>query len=156
MPGRRGHAPLDDSGLFVKSRIRYDFRYVGIGGGVRPRDKQAVTAVNDRFRNEGNLFGGLALAKHNLRKPLTGGAVVIDARESQVLERLADAGEPPRAPLGIRRIEASLADGVEQRAQRIDCTDRVLGRLLHGFTFDSAKIPSIEWRVVARRPFLIL
>lgn len=156
MPGRRGHAPLDYSGLFVKSRIRYDFRYVGIGGGVRPRDKQAVTAVNDRSRNEGNLFGGLALAKDNFRKPLTGGAVVIDPRESQVLERLADAGEPPRAPLGVRWVKATFADGIEQRAQRVDRTDRVLGRFLHGCTFDSAKIPSIEWRVVPRRPALIL
>lgn len=156
MPGRRGPAPLDYSGLFVKSRIRYDFRYFRVSGGVRPRDKQAVTAVNDGSRNEGNLFGGLALAKHNLRKPLTDGAVVIDACESQVLERLADAGKPPRAPLGIRRVEASFADGVEQRAQRVDGTDRVLGRFLHGCTFDSGKIPSIEWRVVPRRPSLIL
>lgn len=156
MAGRRRHATLDYSGLFVKSRIRYDFRYFRVGGGVRPRDKQVVTAVNDGSGNEGNLLGGLALTKDNFRKPLADCAVMIDAREAEIFERVADSGQPPRTAFRICGIEPALTDGVEECPQGIDGSNGLWRLLLHSLTFDSAKTSSLEWRVVPRRPPLIL
>jgi hypothetical protein len=156
MAGRRGHATLDYSGLFVKSRIRYDFRYFRVGGGVCPRDKQIVTAVSDGPRNEGNLLGGLALTKDNLWKPLADCAVMIDAGEAEIFERVADSGQPARAAFRICGIETPLTDGVEERPQGIDGANGLRRLLLHSLTFDSAKTSSLEWRVVPRRSSLIL
>ena len=156
MAGRRRHATFDYSGLFVKSRIRYDFRYFRIGGGVCPRDEQVVTAVNDGSGNEGNLLGGFALTKDNLRKPLADRAIMIDAREAEIFERVADSRQPARAAFRICGIETSLTDGVEERPQRIDGSNGLWRLLLHSLTFDSAKTSSLEWRVVPRRSSLIL
>ena len=110
MAGGRRHASLDNPGLFVKPHIRYEFRYFAVGGGVCPRDEQAVTAADDRFGDEGHMFGGLTLTKHDLGKTLPVGAVVVDAREPEVLEgRVTRPGEIP-GPAFRATLEA--ADGV--------------------------------------------
>jgi len=160
MPEGRGHATLDNPGLFVKPDIRYDFRYFSVGYSIGPRDQQAVTAVDDGSRDAGNLFGGLALTKHDLGEALADGAVVIDPREPQIFERLTI--RPCQifgAPLGVDRIEPAITDGVEERAKRVHWSGDVgrgLGRLRHGFSFDSAETPYLELRIVPRRRSLIL
>ena len=141
----------------MKPRIRYDFRYVGVGGSVCPRDEQAVTAADDGLGDEGHLFGGLALTKHDLGKPLAVSAVVVDAREPQVFEGLATRlGEISGAPLGRRRIETPLAHGLKERAKRVERADGLPRIVLHGFLFDSAESPYLELGIVpSRRSFIL-
>ena len=157
MAGRRRPATLDNSGLFVKACIRYDFRYFHMGSLVRPRDEQAVTAVDDGSGDAGDLVGGLALTEYDLRKTLANGAVVVDAREAEVFEGLPlDAGQVPGPAFGVGRIQAAIADRVEQRAQRVERPNRRWRMLRHGCGFDSAKSPYLELRVVPSRRSLIL
>ena len=156
MADRRRHAPLDNPGLFVKAHIRYDFRYFNVSYGVRPRDQQAVTAVNDGFRDEGNLLGGLALAKHNLRKALSGRAVVVDPRESQVFERPIGRCQIFGAACRVGRIEPSFPHRVKQRSERVEGGNLARIRRRHRYTFDSARGAYLKLRIVPRRRFLIL
>ncbi len=78
-----------------------------------------MTAVDDGLGDAGDLVGGLALAEHHLWKPLADGAVVVDAGESEVLERLVDGAGVPGAPFGVGRVEVAIAHGLEQRAKRV-------------------------------------
>jgi hypothetical protein len=156
MAGNRGHAALDNPGLFVKPDIRYDFRYFSVGQGVRPRDQQAVTAVNDGPRDEGNLLGGLALPKHDLGKPLAVSAVVVDARETQVFERLSiRCCQIFGASFRVSGIEPALPDRIEKRSQGVEGVGGFRGGL-HRFTFDSARAAYLELRIVPRRQSFIL
>jgi hypothetical protein len=157
MTGRRRHATLDYSGLFMKACIRYDFRYFEMGSLVGPRDEQAVTAVDDGPGDAGDLIGGLPLPEHNLRKTLSDGAVVVDAREAKVFKGLPlDTGQVPRPAFGVGRIQATVAHRVEQRAQRVERPNRRWRMLGHGCAFDSARSPYLELRVVPSRRSLIL
>jgi hypothetical protein len=155
MPGGRRHAPLDNSGLIVKSCIRYDFRYLGVSGSVCPRDEQAVPATDDGLGDEGHLLGSLALTKHDFGESLPVRAVVVDACESEVLEGLARR-QILGAAFGLGRIEPAVAYGLEQRAKRVEGVDRLPGVVLHGLTFDSAESPYLKLRIVPRRRSLIL
>ena len=108
---------LDDSGLCVEMGVRHDFRYFGERGGIRPGDKQAVSALNDGMGNAGDLIGGLALSENHFRESLTSGACVIDAGESQVFNgRARQIGQ--RKLLGIGGAELTGRHGVEDRAKR--------------------------------------
>ena len=62
-----------------------------------------------------NLGGRLALSEHDLRKALTGRAMMVDLRKAEILDGPGQAG---RAALGVRRIEPAVADRVEQRPER--------------------------------------
>jgi hypothetical protein len=156
MPGGRRHAPLDNPGLFVKLGIRYEFRYFGVSGSVCPRDEQAVTAGDDGLGDEGHLFGGLALTKHDLGKPLAVGAVVVHSGESEILEWLASRrGQIQGAAFGVRRIEPALAHRIEERAQRVQGTEGMPRVFLHELPFDSAESPYLELRIVPRRSLIL-
>ena len=62
-------------------------RTASIGLSGRPRDQQVVAGGDDALGNRGDLRRSLALAEDHFGKSLADAAVVIDAREAQVLER---------------------------------------------------------------------
>ena len=126
MAGRRRHAPLDNSGLFMKACIRYEFRYLHMGSLVRPRDEQAVTAVDDGLGDAGDLIGGLALPEHDLRKTLADGAVVVNAREAEKLVKVATTLRPDAAGFAVQGpraqcpLDAAELEEIKRRLAAVD------------------------------------
>ncbi len=80
-------------------------------------DEQRVAAGGDALGDGGNLVGRLAGAEDHLRESLAEGAVVIDAREPQILEGKfpEETGEPA---LGLGKVELAGLNLLEERAKR--------------------------------------
>jgi len=125
MPPGRIDTPLNDPGLIVEAGLWYDLRNAFERCGVGAGDQQAVAAADNRFRNSGNLGRRLPLAVHDLGESLSGGAMVIDAGEAEIL---AEFERQPflRPALGVGRIEAAVSHRVEESAKRVE---RVRGRM---------------------------
>jgi hypothetical protein len=97
----------------MKDRIRYDFRYGGMGGPVRPCHKKAVSARDDGGGYAGNLRRGFPLPEDDFGEALACGAVVIHACEAEVFNGVC---ELTGAALGFGRVEPAIANGIEQGA----------------------------------------
>ena len=92
--------------LFMEDRIRYDFRYGLISGGVRARNEQAVAPGDDGGGDACNLGGRLPLPEHHFRKALAGRAMMVDLRKAQVFHRRGQLG---RAAFGVSRCRSGPA-----------------------------------------------
>jgi hypothetical protein len=143
--------------LFVKPRIWY-----GLGNRqkrvlVRACDEQAVSPVDDGPSDPRNLCRCLALSVNDFRKTLTDCPVMVDASETEILDRVG-LQRLERAPLGFGGVEAAVAYGLEQSAKRLGARRYGFWRRGHNLksrgeacadcAFDSALNPSIELTIV--------
>ena len=91
-----------------------------------------MSPVDNGAGNTRDLIGGFAFAEDHLGEALTGRAMVVDAGEPQVLERIGRLGS--QCPLfGFDRIEAAVAYGVEKRAERGRGRERLGILFVHGY-----------------------
>jgi hypothetical protein len=80
---------------------------------------------------------------------------MVDARKSQIFDGI-DRRQVACPPLGVGRLEPSVADGIEQRSQSLN---RVRGRYVmagHSWWFDSVRNAHLELRVARRHTLPIL
>jgi hypothetical protein len=94
------------------------------------------------------------LPEDHFREPLPLGPVVIDARKTEVFDRIGD----KRASLrhGVGRTHRAALHGIEERAQPVGESGRRMFLIFQGFSFDSAESASIELTIVRRLGHLIL
>ena len=92
---------------------------------VRARDEQRVTALDDAVGNGGDLIRRLAQAEDDFRESLTNGPVMVDAGETEVLER-AVAKLRQQPPMGVVRRDATFAYRVEQGLKLGWCHDAII------------------------------
>ena len=139
----------------MKHGVRYETCDFGERSGIGPRDEEALTARHDGLGDARDLSRCLALAIDDFGKPLAFGTIVVQARKSEILDRVAghrlarligclDCRQPP------------LSDGLEQSAKA-----RRKGRIVkllirQGFRFDSDRKTSLELHVVFPPACLIL
>ena len=114
-----------------------------------------MAAIDDRFRDAGDLTRGLALAVDDFREALPRGPQVVYPGEAEVFYRVPDQVSLG-ASFGLSRIEPALAHGVEERAQRNECRISRMFLIRQGFSFDSTESASIELNGVPRSGLLIL
>jgi len=117
--------PLYDSGVWMELRVWYDLRNWFKGCRVSPGDQETMPASDYRLGDRCDLGRGLALAEHDLGKALPRHAMVVDAGEAEIfgeLERQPLLGPP----LGVSGLEAAVANGIEERTQRVE---RAWGRM---------------------------
>ena len=106
-------------------------------------------ASDNGLRNLSNLSGRLALAEHNFGETLAVNAVMVDARESQILDQLV-MQLICRLPLRSFRIQPSFAHRFEERAKRLEITSGRIFLISQALTFDSIESRSVELRIVPR------
>ena len=105
----------DEGGIGVIHRLAYMDVYRFVRRFAGTSDQERGPAFDDFGRDCGDLGGTLAQAEDHLREPLADRAVVIDASEPEVLERL-----------GAERFEELISSGLCVEVAPCDLIEQIL------------------------------
>jgi hypothetical protein len=143
-----GNANSDRARSVVESCARKTIRYRTVGLGGRARHQQILAGCNNSFRNTRDLLGSFALAEDDFWKPLADAAVVINPRESEVLERRV--AQKLKEP-GVRRLR-SQCSGVNLVENPLEFKPGHFGKAL--MEIDFQLIRAVKYPVVLRERFM--